>query len=161
MGLHATEAIAFAEGTGVVIKTLLGRARPRKDPEHPYDFKLGRGWLNDEYSSLPSGHATAAFATAAALSTELARIYPHESWIVRPLLYGGAGLVGLSRLYNNDHWASDVVLGAAIGSFAGWKVVRFNHTHPRNRLDRLFLSGNLMPTGDGGVHISWSLAPGF
>jgi membrane-associated phospholipid phosphatase len=161
VGLHATEAIGFAEVATVTIKTLVGRKRPYADPEHPYDFKLGRGFLNDSSSSFPSGHTTAAFATAAALSGELARIYPHEAWFVRPLLYGGAGLVGLSRLYNNDHWASDVVIAAAIGSFGGWKVVRFNHTHPHNRVDRWLLSARVMPSPGGGARISWSIASSY
>jgi hypothetical protein len=44
-------------------------------------------------------------------------------------------MVGLSRMYNNRHWASDVLAGAAIGIFAGNKVVRYHHSHPGNRLD--------------------------
>ena len=48
-------------------------------------------------------------------------------------MYGGATLVGLSRMYNNAHWASDVTLGAAIGTFSGIKVVRFNHSHAHDR----------------------------
>jgi hypothetical protein len=46
-------------------------------------------------------------------------------------MYGGAALVGLSRMYNNRHWASDVITGAAIGTFAGTKVVRYHHTASR------------------------------
>ena len=51
-------------------------------------------------------------------------------------MYGGATLVGLSRMYNNKHWASDVVLGAAVGTFSGIKVVRYTHGHTDNRIDR-------------------------
>ena len=42
------------------------------------------------------------------------------------------GWSGISRMYENWHWASDVVMGAAIGSFAGWKTVRYAHSHPGN-----------------------------
>lgn len=156
VGLHATEAIGFTEMATVTLKTLVGRKRPYADPEHPYNLRLGRGFLNDSSSSFPSGHTAAAFATAAAVSTEVARLYPHAVWWVKPVLYGGAGLVGLSRLYNNDHWASDVVVGAAIGSFGGWKIVRFNHTHPGNRVDRLLLPTTVLPDGHGGLVLAWA-----
>ena len=68
-------------------------------------------------------------------------------WLA-PLLYGGAALVGASRVYENEHWASDVLAGAAIGTFSGWKVVRYNHAHPGNRVDRLFLSPD-------GIVVGW------
>ena len=38
-------------------------------------------------------------------------------------------------MYNNRHWASDVIIGAAVGTFAGNKVVRYHHSHPGNKLD--------------------------
>ncbi|HET8655623.1 MAG TPA: phosphatase PAP2 family protein [Longimicrobiaceae bacterium] len=156
VGLHSAEAILFAEGVTDVLKVAVGRARPFQDPEHPFDVKPGRGWRRSYYASFPSGHTTAAFATAAALSGELGRLYPHMDWWVRPVLYGGAGLVGLSRMYNNYHWTSDVVVGAAIGTFSGWKIVRYNHTHPNNRLDRLFLGTRVAPTASGGTSVSFS-----
>lgn len=155
VGLHATEAILLAGGTTVTLKVLVGRARPRQDPDDSYDLRLGRGWLDDENASFPSGHAMAAFATAASLSVEFSRLYPEIRFWVRPVLYGGAGLVGLSRMYNNDHWASDVIVGAAIGTFAGWKVVRYNHAHPGNRVDRWLLSGRLLPEPGGGIRVMW------
>ena len=48
-------------------------------------------------------------------------------------------MIALSRLYNNKHWASDVVMAAGIGTFSGLKVVKWQHTHPGNRLDRWLL----------------------
>ena len=53
-------------------------------------------------------------------------------------------------MYNNRHWASDVLVGAGIGTFAGLKVVRYHHSHPGNRLDRWLLAGSLSPTAGGG-----------
>jgi membrane-associated phospholipid phosphatase len=60
-------------------------------------------------------------------------------------MYGGASLVALSRMYNNAHWASDVVAGAAIGTIVGLKVVKFQHSHPDNRIDRELLRANYEP----------------
>jgi membrane-associated phospholipid phosphatase len=60
-------------------------------------------------------------------------------------MYGGATLVGLSRMYNNLHWASDVLGGAAIGTLLGLKVVKYHHSHPDNAIDRALLRRNVMP----------------
>jgi hypothetical protein len=62
-------------------------------------------------------------------------------------------------MYNNRHWASDVIIGAAIGTFAGLKVVRFNGTHTGNRVDRFFLTGSLVPEPGGGRALHFSLLP--
>jgi membrane-associated phospholipid phosphatase len=48
--------------------------------------------------------------------------------------------VGLSRLDHNKHWASDVAVGALIGTLTGIKVVQYTHDHPDNRLDRIMLN---------------------
>jgi hypothetical protein len=64
-------------------------------------------------------------------------------------MYGGAGMVGLSRLYDNQHWASDVIMGAAIGPFAGNKVVRYHHSHPGNPLDAWLVNFSITPTRTG------------
>jgi membrane-associated phospholipid phosphatase len=64
-------------------------------------------------------------------------------------MYTGAALVGASRIYNNKHWASDVLAGAAIGTFVGSKVVRFQHSHPGNWLDRKFLTVGVSKSSAG------------
>lgn len=157
VGLHVAESIAAAGVITNALKTIAGRMRPEEDPDSPHDFKLGRGWGDDGAKSFPSGHSSAAFAAAASISTEVGRLYPEAHVWVRPVLYGSAGLVGLSRMYNNKHWLSDVVAGAAIGSFAAWKVVGYNHTHPGNRVDRLLLkpSNVSFDPSSGAVILVW------
>jgi membrane-associated phospholipid phosphatase len=160
LGWHGTEALIVGELTAVVLKGIIGRQRPYVRPRDSNSYKLLRGFGGgDRFRSLPSGHATSAFAAAAAVTSETSRWWPESRWIIGPVLYTGAALTGVSRMYNNRHWASDVLVGAGIGTFAGLKVVRYHHTHPGNRLDRWMLAGSLSPTPDGGHAIRWSILP--
>ena len=60
--------------------------------------------------SFPSGHTSAAFATA----TSLSLAYP--KWYVIVPSYAWAGTVGFSRMFLGAHFPSDVLAGAIIGS---------------------------------------------
>ena len=158
LGLHGTEAVAFSGILTAVLKDVAGRARPNVSADTtPNDFSLGRGFRSGGYKSFPSGHSTAAFAAASVVTSESQRWWPNGIWFVAPAMYGGATLVGLSRMYNNAHWASDVVLGAAVGTFTGIKVVRYSHGHSNNPIDRWLLGANVQPTTDGRVAIGWSV----
>ncbi len=159
LGWHGTEAVLVASGISNVLKGIMGRSRPYVVGDTiPSDFKFGKGFSGGSgQQSFPSGHSTTAFAAAAAVTSEARRIWPRSLWVVAPVMYGGATLVGLSRMYHNRHWASDVVLGAAIGTFSGLKVVRYSHAHPDNKLDRFILSASVMPDGQGGGIVAFSL----
>lgn len=158
LGWHGTEAVMLAEGLTYTIKGLAGRARPfishGTDPDALY---FGRGFSNHDYSSFPSGHSTTAFAAAAAVTNETTRWWPKSTWVIGPLMYTGAAAVGLSRMYHNRHWASDVVMGAAIGTFTGRKVVQYAHGHPDNVLDRIVLRVSVVPDGYGGNMVMLTL----
>lgn len=157
IGLHTTEAIVLGTLVTFSAKSLAGRARPYRDVRNPRDFKLGRGWNNDSYQSFPSGHTTAAFAAAAAVTAEVGQHYPEAKLLVGSTLFTGATLVGVSRMYHNVHWATDVIVGAAIGSFAGWKVVSYTDSRPDNRVDRWLLGVTLVPTDGGYISRIWVL----
>jgi membrane-associated phospholipid phosphatase len=143
LGLHTVESIVLADVVTGAIKMLAGRARPYASPDSAANFQFMRGFKNDAYRSFPSGHTTSAFAFAAAVSSETQRWWPGSRWIIGPIIYGGATLTGVSRVYNRQHWASDVMAGAAIGTLAGLKVFRYQHTHPDNRLDRTLLRAGI------------------
>ena len=170
LGLHGTEAIVVGSAFAMVLKGAFGRARPYVKPQtdstrfDASSWQFGRGYAKEEYRSFPSGHTVAAFAAAAAVSNEASRWLPEWKWAIGTVMYGGAALVGLSRMYNNRHWASDVMMGAAIGTFAGNKVVRYHHrTNPANKFDKWLLhaSASIAPSPQGGMAVSWSIAPGF
>lgn len=44
-------------------------------------------------------------------------------------------------MYNNMHWASDVVAGAAIGTIVGLHVVKYTHSHPDGAIDNKLIKG--------------------
>lgn len=162
VGLHGTEALVIGAGFADVLKDAFGRARPYVDTggPNPGDWQFLRGFRKgNSFQSFPSGHSVASFAAAAAVSAETSRWWPAATYFgIGPLLYGGAAAVGVSRMYNNRHWASDVIMGAAIGTFAGIKVVRYHRTHPGNKLDKWLLNVSWSPaTG----HISFSALPTF
>lgn len=160
LGWHGTEAVLFAEGVTYLIKGIAGRARPFLSAgEDPTDFRMGKGFSSGDWSSFPSGHSATAFAAAAAVTNETTRWWPRSTWYVGPLMYGGATAVGLSRMYHNKHWGSDVVLGAAIGTFSGRKVVQYAHGHPHSLFDRLILRTSVLPDGHGGAVVAVSVDP--
>lgn len=163
LGLHSTEAIVASAGVTYLIKGLAGRQRPsHAGVNDPDDFSFGGGFKSGGSSSFPSGHATAAFATATIVTLETHRWWPKSTWYVAPLMFGGASLVGVARLYTNAHWASDVMMGAGIGTLTGLKVFRYNHVTSRNnRANRWLLTAvpSVSPSLDGhGATIAWSFA---
>jgi len=162
VGLHGEEALLAGDIVNTAIKWTAGRGRPFVEGDtNPHDYRLMRGWRRGrDYSSFPSGHALAAFSAAAAVTNETAHWWKAGEWYVAPVLYAGATAVALSRLYNNQHWASDVIMGAGIGIFAGNKIVRFNHrTNPNNRVDRWLLTASLRQSPSGGLAMNWSVMP--
>jgi membrane-associated phospholipid phosphatase len=156
LGLHTLESVVMAEMVTSAAKSAAGRARPVQDPDDPFNYNFGRGLKHDPFRSMPSGHTTAAFAAASAATSEVGAHWPRHKMLVGITLYTTAALVGASRMYNNQHWASDVVVGAAIGTFSGWKVVGYTHAHPHNPVDRILLGTRVTPSRNGGITLMWS-----
>ena len=125
--------LASVLASGIItpsLKLAFGRARPTQTDE-PLSFHPFRSG----YASLPSGHATQAFAVASVISAH------SDSLWVGAAAYTLAGLVGFARVYHNAHWTSDVAAGALIGTAVGQGVVRVN---------------NRIRSGDGRVQVTFA-----
>ncbi|MCW5689131.1 MAG: phosphatase PAP2 family protein [Pseudolabrys sp.] len=89
-----------------IVKNMIGRARPgvpgRIDPFVFDPFHWAPAW-----ASMPSGHATTAFAVLAAVGT----LWPR--WRTVALLY--ALVIAISRIVVQAHFFTDTLLGAVVG----------------------------------------------
>lgn len=116
VALGGTQAFIMAALSSQILKHIFHRHRPNQDnPPNPYLWNGPFSGFN--YTSFPSGHTTAAFAIASMMSS----VYKDKIW-VGILSYSLATGVGLSRIYDNHHWPSDVIIGAALGYAIGRTV---------------------------------------
>ncbi len=115
--LLAGSAILVAASLSTVTKIMVGRARPYTGRGHmafkPFSFAL------EDFSSFPSGHVIVAFAFSGVLAERI-----HNPWASLGL-YGIAASCGLSRMYTDEHWFSDVVFGAIISVSVSRSLVRW------------------------------------
>jgi membrane-associated phospholipid phosphatase len=134
--LLATQAYITGGALESVLKFLSGRQRPYftdstkvqasprfhgplyKSPKDPSGKRIN--------SSFPSGHTTVAFAAATVYAMEY-----QDKPLVPVLAYSAATLIGLSRITENKHWATDVLTGAALGYLTGRLIVNNYHRYAK------------------------------
>ena len=149
------------------IKTMTGRMRPGatyNDPSFNSDHWFGPfSQFNSSYNknrsiaafdAFPSGHTGAIFAMATVFSEQ------YKEYKAVPItLYSIAGLVGVTRLIEHEHWASDVFLGAVMGYFCGKQIVRNeNRLFPSYKTAQRKTSTYIFPFNDAGVSgITWKM----
>jgi len=154
VGLHWTEALILTDVISQAIRGPLGRARPRLTPDDPFNFKFGAGFGDFARRAFPSLHSAVGFATAAALVGEMRERNQDAVRWAAPVLYTLALIPGTTRMYLDQHWASDVISGAFIGQLIGARVVRYAHTHKPTKLDRALLATSVSPGGFGNTLVT-------
>jgi membrane-associated phospholipid phosphatase len=157
LGMHTGEAIGLGGVLAEGLAMTIGRARPQLNVNDAHNFRFGKGFADDNYTSLPSAHVTVAFAAATAASREVGRSWPGAARYVTPVSYTAATLVGFSRIYKNKHWASDAVAAAGLGTYSAVLFDRYNQGHSDNLFERMFLPASILPERHG-IAIEWSLA---
>ena len=115
--VRLAEALVLSRLATGAAKTLIGRSRPQTgegaQDAHPFVSDADHNSL-----SFPSGHTSQAFA----LATVIARTY--DTPYVQVPAYGFAVSQAVQRIDSGKHWLSDVVVGAALGTFIGRVVTR-------------------------------------
>jgi len=136
LGRMMFQAITYSGLSTMLIRMITGRHRPTYTDNH-LDFI----WFTteDNYHSFPSGHTTVAFA----FSTVLAEYF--DTPLSRIVFYGMAGFSAAERIINNDHWFSDVTLGALLGIAGGLHVIN-EESDRKGKIDSRF---SVQPTLNG------------
>lgn len=128
--LLATQSYLTAGLIQTLLKNLTSRQRPNYiDPVTGQPSPKFHGPFynaDNDFKSFPSGHTTAAFAAATVYAMEY-----RKSVVVPIVAYTAASLVGLSRISENKHWATDVLLGATLGYLCGRVVVNNYHRYAK------------------------------
>jgi len=114
IAIELFQAGVYSELVTEILKIGIGRYRPYEDAG---DFKFHPFNLNNNTESMPSGHSTCAFA----LSTVMSR-HAHSTFL-KILAYVPACFTLFARIYEDEHWASDVFFGSAVGLSTGSWVV--------------------------------------
>ncbi len=111
-GWMTLESMGAAIGVSFILKYTFTRSRPFTENGSD-DWFHGHGKYRD-FRSFPSAHSASAFAVASVISSQ----YSDYKWVA-PVSYTLASLTALSRIYDDQHWFSDVILGSSIGYFTG------------------------------------------
>jgi membrane-associated phospholipid phosphatase len=157
IALHATESVMLASVASQLIRGPLGRARPNyAGDSSQYDFHFMKGFRAFKYRAFPSIHTSSSMAVATVITVELHRRHQSITPILAPVLFSAAILPGLSRIQLNQHWASDILAGAFMGVFTGYKVTTYSHDHPNNWFDRKLLHVSVTQGVDGRFQVGFS-----
>ncbi|HKK07287.1 MAG TPA: phosphatase PAP2 family protein [Gemmatimonadota bacterium] len=119
-GLEKAAAVLAGAAAGSaaneIVNEAVGRARPI----------WGRGLLSFDplsgHASFPSGHAAYTFAVAGGIDAVT------HGWLPAAAAYTVASATALSRVYDDKHWLSDIVVGSLLGAtvshFTATRVLR-------------------------------------
>uniref|UniRef100_A0A7C5U5L3 Phosphatase PAP2 family protein n=1 Tax=Fervidobacterium nodosum TaxID=2424 RepID=A0A7C5U5L3_9BACT len=95
------ESFVATSGVVVLLKFLVGRARPYTD-NNPFTFKPFS--FSEDYQSFPSGHTALSWAIFTPVALRFGDI-----WYAVPVVFSA------QRLWSNNHWTSDVLFATSIG----------------------------------------------
>ena len=151
--LMNAQALAMTSFTVGITKTAAGRLRPfQSDCDPAVDPEC-----EEVGASFFSGHTSSAFTGAGLVCVQ----HRHLD------IYGGgwgdkaacgmaltaATATGIFRMMADRHWASDVVVGAAVGLISGWLIPRllyFRKGRGEEFMERRMERGVITPFGDNG-----------
>lgn len=97
-----------------LLKRIIGRGRPETwATDAPLSFQ-SLSWIDSDYQSFPSGHATTAFSLAAVI----AFLWPKAFWPAMAF----AAIIAVSRIVVGAHYPTDITAGAVLGVLGAYAV---------------------------------------
>lgn len=155
IGLVNVEVLAITLGVQQLTADLVGRERPygRTCGTEELSADSAHCTTNDRYLSHYSAHTSLSFSMAAASCVQHASLglsrYP-AAWC--GVQFSLATATGLFRIVSDQHYATDVLVGAASGAFIGTMVplihLGFFSPSPSKNTESL-ATLQLLPTGNG------------
>jgi len=125
--LIITEAIAMTSMINTVMKFAFRRPRPVRytdleEPLTPFDAEL----------SFPSGHTSIVAAATSAMTATVFLRHPDSPmrWVVLGTGIVLTGLTGWSRVESGNHFPTDVLIGAMVGSLSGFLIPYMHRKKP-------------------------------
>ncbi len=114
IGVMYLETVAVAWGTRTLMKYLVDRPRPYMYYENPPE-------TDDWNKSFPSGHTIMSFAGASFASYVFCKYNPDSKWRipVTAAAYALAATTATLRVASGNHFVTDVLTGALIGTAIG------------------------------------------
>lgn len=130
IGTMYAESVIWAYGLKELGKLIVNRARPYMYFENYPEDKLD-DWAN----SFPSGHTTLSFAGASFTSYVFSKYFPDSKWkwVVSGSSFAIATTTGILRLLSGNHFLTDVISGAVIGTLCGFSIPFFHTIFPKKQ----------------------------
>lgn len=161
MSLMDIEVLTINAAVNGVVAGLVGRQRPYGDEQcarRPVERQTAECLGKRRYRSFFSGHASTAFAAAGLTCMHHAHMPLYGGGAPEAVVCGSAlaaaAAVGSLRVMSDQHWVSDIVVGATIGSTLGfglpWALHYRGGATTDAKADTDF-SINLVPSPTGGT----------
>lgn len=108
-GLLSLKSFVLSQSVTQTLKLATQRNRPSTGKGKGF---WSEGRFRRKRDSFPSGHSTIVWGLAPILAEQ----YGELGWMA-PAVYSIATLTSISRVHDNNHWSSDVFVGAVIGYY--------------------------------------------
>lgn len=145
IGLEYAETIALAYGVKELCKLCVNRARPYMYFDGAPENKIEDGDWN---KSFISGHTTLSFAAAGFTSYLFCKYFSDSPWKIPVVIsvFSLAAVTAGSRIASGNHFMTDVLCGALIGTSIGIMVPYLNSLwiKPTYKSEKLQITGSPM-----------------